>query len=230
MKKVLLIFGSSGALGKGITQALLPKDYNEIFLFDSKKNEEVKQNKKVTHIQIKDLSVEENVIEAFNKIQPDKSKLFFLYSTIGGYYGGEFLWGTNYENWSKMLNINLNTSFLIAKYFSKIVEESAGGSICFTAAYTGLHAQPKAGAYGVSKAGLIHLVKSLSIEGEKIKLSINAIAPYIIDTEANRQWGKEADFPGWIKPKEIGELAHNLFSSFNFITGNVLKLKHRFEI
>ena len=52
----------------------------------------------------------------------------------------------------------------------------------------------KAAAYGVSKAGLIHLVKSLAMEGEKIKLSVNAIAPYIIDTKANREWGKESDF------------------------------------
>ncbi len=230
MKKVLLIFGSKGALGQGITRVMFNKDYDEIFLFDSKKNVEANQNKNIIHVQTKDLSVEENVIEAFNNIEPDKNKLFFLYSTVGGYNGGEFLWGTNYDDWSKMLNVNLNTSFLIAKYFSKKVEESAGGSICFTAAYTGLQAQSKAVAYGVSKAGLIHLVESLAMEGEQIKLSVNAIAPYIIDTKANREWGKESDFAGWIKPEEIGELAYNLFSSFNFISGNVLKLKIRFEI
>ncbi len=140
------------------------------------------------------------------------------------------MWGTNYEDWSKMLNINLNTSFLIAKHFSNIVKESAGGSICFTSAYTALNPQKKTAAYGVSKAGLIHLVKSLAIEAEEIKLSVNAIAPYVIDTEANRKWGKESDYPGWIKPEEIGELANNIFSNFNFISGNVFQLKIRFEI
>jgi NAD(P)-dependent dehydrogenase (short-subunit alcohol dehydrogenase family) len=74
------------------------------------------------------------------------------------------------------------------------------------------------------------LVKSLALEGEKIKLSVNAIAPYVIDTKANREWGKESDFPRWIKPEEIGELAHNLFSNFNFISGNLVKLKLRFDI
>ncbi len=230
MKKTLLIFGSNGALGRGITSVLLAKDYDEIYLFASKKNEEEVKNLNVTHVQIKDLSVEANVIDAYKNIQPGKDKLFYLYSTVGGYSGGEFLWGTNYDDWSKMLNINLNTSFLIAKHFSKIVEQSAGGSICFTAAFTGLIPQLKVAAYGVSKAGLIHLVKSLALEGEKIKLSVNAIAPYIIDTKANREWGKESDFHEWIKPEEIGELAHSLFNNFNFVSGNVIQLRKRFEI
>ena len=194
MKKELLIIGSNGALGKGITKVMLDKDYDKIFLFDSKTNESAAKHQNVVNVQISDLSIEANVEKAFGDIHPDKNKLFFLYTTIGGYSGGEYLWGTNFDEWSKMLNINLTTSFLIAKYFSKLVSESGGGSICFTSAYTGLVPQKKSAAYGVSKAGLIHLVKSLALEGEAIKLSVNGIAPYMIDTEANREWGKESDF------------------------------------
>lgn len=84
-------------------------------------------------------------------------------------------------------------------------------------------------AYGVSKSALIHLVKSLALEGEKIKLSVNAIAPFIIDTPSNRKWMKNSDYSGWVKPEEIGKLAYSLFDNFNFISGNIISIKNRFD-
>ena len=68
----------------------------------------------------------------------------------------------------------------------------------------------------------------MALEGEKINLSINAIAPFIIDTPANRGWMKNANYERWMKPEEIGELINSLFDNFNFISGNILELKSRF--
>jgi NAD(P)-dependent dehydrogenase (short-subunit alcohol dehydrogenase family) len=228
MKKELLIFGANGDLGKGITEVLLNKDFDKVYLFASRFNDNEYPN--AEKIITKDLSVEENVIEAFKSIKIEKDKLLFLYSTIGGYFGGKTLWETEVEEWEKIFQINLKTSFLIAKYFAKFVTESYGGAICFTAAETGIHAESNKAAYGVSKSALIHLVKTLALEGLKIKLSVNAIAPYIIDTPSNRKWMKDTDYAGWIKPEEVGELAFSLFNNFNFVTGNILELKDRFEV
>jgi len=228
MKKELLIFGANGALGKGITKKFLEKDYDKIYLFASSFEEIDYPN--VRKIITKDLSIEANVIEAFKSVKGGKDKLLFLFSTVGGYFGGKTLWDTNEADWENIIKINLKTSFLIAKYFAKFVVDSYGGAICFTAAEVGIHAESKKAAYGVSKSALIHLVKSLALEGGQIKLSVNAIAPYVIDTPSNRKWMKDSDFSGWIKPEEIGELAFSLFNNFNFITGNVLELKDRFEV
>jgi len=229
MKKNLLIFGSNGALGKGVTESLVNKDYNKIYLFDSKFEKNIFE-KKTNNIRVKDLSEEVNVTEAFNNIDASKDELFFLYTTVGGFSGGKSLWETDVVEWDKMINTNLKTSFLMAKYFARLVKNSAGGSMCFTAALTGLNPEVNKSAYGVSKSGLVHLTKSLALEGEKINLSVNAIAPYIIDTPANREWMKDSDFSKWVKPFEIGELAHNLFTNFSFITGNIILLTKRFNI
>ena len=228
MKKELLIFGANGALGKGIAKTFLEKDYDKIYLFASAfDNADYKSAVKVI---IKDLSVEENVAAAFKNVKSGKDKLLFLYNAIGGYFGGKTIWETDVINWDNILKINLKTSFLIAKYFAKFVAESYGGAICFTAAETGIHAESKKAAYGVSKSALIHLVKSFALEGVKINLSVNAIAPFIIDTPANREWMTDADYNTWTKPEEIGELASSLFNNFNFVTGNIIELKERFEI
>lgn len=231
MKKELLIFGANGALGKGITEELVSKDYEKIYLFDFKfDNPEKYSGSKVKQILINDLSDEKNVENAFKNILPDKNKSFFLYTTIGGFSGGKKTWETSVEDWDKMMEMNLKTSFLIAKNFAGLVSNSKSGSICFTAAYTGLCPEPAKAAYGTSKSALVHFIKTFALEAKEIRLSVNAIAPYIIDTEANRGWMKDADYSNWIKPGEIGELTHSLFNSHHFVTGNIIQLTSRFNI
>jgi len=229
MKKELLIFGSNGALGKGVTRTLKTKDYDKISLFDFHLKEE---NTDPTTVQIKieDISDEKNIKQAFSHVKSSKDTAFFLFSTVGGFAGGKKLWETDLDEFKKMINVNLTTSFLLAKYFALLVKDSHSGSICFTAAYTGLFSESEKAAYGASKGAMIHLVNSLAEEGNEINLSVNAIAPYIIDTPANRGWMKDADFENWMKPEEIGELVHSLFNNYNFITGNIIKLKNRFSL
>lgn len=228
MKKELLIFGAYGALGTGVSRILSAKPFDKVYLFGSHIDEKNKfSGKKIEHISTKDLSLEENVSAVFRNILPDKETNFFLFSTVGGFFGGKNIWETSEDDWNKMFKINLQTNFLIAKYFSNLVKESGGGSICFTAAYTGLHEEAGKGAYGVSKSALIHFVKTLALEGKEINLSANAIAPFIIDTPANREWMTNGNYSKWIKPEEIGELAWNIFSNFSFISGNIIELKDR---
>ena len=227
MKKELIIFGSSGALGKGVTEVFLKKKYDKIFLLDFKHKEISQSN--VEQITVADLSEEKNVVRAFNEITPSKNSVFFLFSTIGGYTGGKKIWETEVGYFDRMINMNLKTSFFIAKYFSLLVKNSNSGSICLTSAYTGLFAESGKGVYGASKAALIHLIKTLSEEGKEIKLAANAIAPFIIDTPANREWGKESDYDNWIKPNEIGEFVESIFQNYKIVSGNIYQLKYRFN-
>jgi NAD(P)-dependent dehydrogenase (short-subunit alcohol dehydrogenase family) len=227
LKKELLIFGSSGALGEGVTKVLIEKNYDRIYLFDFKHKNMAQTN--VKQITVEDLSVEENVKKAFNEIEPSKEKIFFLFSTIGGFTGGKKIWETETGDFDRMINMNLKISFLIAKYFSLLVKKSHSGSICLTSAYTGLVPESGKAVYGTSKAALIYLIKTLAEEGKDINLSANAIAPFIIDTPANREWMKDADFSEWIKPSEIGDFVESIFQNYNLLTGNIYQLKYRFD-
>lgn len=229
MDKKIIIFGASGALGKGVSKTLLSKDYDEIYLFDFKFDASY-SDPKVKQFIIKDLSIEKNVISSLFEVKTNKETKLFLYSTIGGYYGGTTVWETEETDFDRMLNMNLKTNYFIAKHFSSLVKKSYGGSICFTSAFTGKHPEELKFAYGASKAALNYLVETLSSEGKSINLSVNAIAPFIIDTPANREWMKNADVSGWIKPEEIGELAYSLFQNYNFVSGNIIELKKRFNL
>lgn len=229
MNRQLLIFGSNGELGSGVTKVLRNKKYDKIYLFDFKFYTE-STDERIEQIVINDLSVEDNVINAFKNIHPDKNNYFFLFTTVGGFFGGVPVWETEIKDFDKMININLKTNFLIAKYFSDLVQKSAGGSICFTSAHVGSHPEKNKSAYGASKAALSHTVKSFSEEGHKIRLSVNAVAPYMIDTKENRSWMKKADYDDMMKPEEVGELVESIFSNFNYVSGNIIELKLRFNL
>ena len=224
-----MIFGANGALGRGVSAVMQAMNYDEVYLFDFN-IEEQDTGRSAVKINTGDLTAEKNVEAAFKGIEPSKEKLYFLYSTVGGYTGGKNLIDTKEEDWDRMMDMNLKTNFFIAKHFSNLASKSAGGSICFTAAETGLNPEAGKGPYGVSKSALIHLVKTLSLEGNSLNISANAIAPYIIDTPANRNWMKNGDYSTWIKPEEIGRFAHSLFENFNFVSGNILKLSSRFNV
>jgi NAD(P)-dependent dehydrogenase (short-subunit alcohol dehydrogenase family) len=228
VKKELLVFGANGALGKGVSKILLQKDFDNIYFFDSNFEDFKFSGDNVTKIEVKDLTKEENVIVAFSHVKPDKEKFYFLFSTIGGFWSGQTIWETKIEDWNRIFDLNLKTNFLLAKHFSWLVKASAGGSICITAAFTAENPEPLKSIYGASKNALIHLIKTLALEGQKINLSANAISPYIIDTPANRSWMPDSDHTKWVTPEEIGELVFSLFNTFKFVSGNVITLKNRF--
>ncbi len=229
MTNELLIFGAYGALGRGAASILMKKNYTRVFLFDRNIDNDPYAAENTENIAVGNLSNEEDVKKAFQSIEPSKDKKFYLFSTIGGYWGGKAVWETPAEEWDKMFEMNLKSNFLIAKYFSQIVRESAGGSICFTAAITALRPQRERAAYDASKSALISLVKTLALESSDFKLSANAIAPFIIDTPSNRKWMPDSDNKKWSKPEEIGKLVDSIFFNFNTVTGNVFELTKRFE-
>lgn len=215
MKKELLIFGTHGALGTGVSKVLSEKDYDKVHLFSSDTTG--------------DLSVEENVKNVFEGLTPSKDTVFFLFSTVGGYTGGNSVDETGIDDFEKMLNMNYRTSFLLAKYFGVLVRGSAGGSILFTSAMTSLNAASGSGVYGASKRALNALVETLAVEGKEFNLTANAIAPFMIDTPANREWFK-GDTETLLKPEEIGQFVYDIFNNFHFITGNIFKLSERLKI
>ncbi len=223
--KNLIIIGAFGSLGKGISNVLLEKDYDKKYLVDFKISSEFKDKPGFTFIECGDLAVEENVKSVFDRINPGAEETFFCYSTVGGYTGGKSVMETDYAEWQKMFRMNADASFLIAKYFFKLASANKGGSILFTASATGLNAEANKSAYGASKAALINLVKTLSLEGKKYKIAANAIAPYILDTPENRSWVK--DETKMTRLEDIAETAHFVFTNYESFTGNIISMNGR---
>ncbi|MCL4549851.1 MAG: SDR family oxidoreductase [Bacteroidetes bacterium] len=222
MKKIFLLFGSTGDLGKAAVEFFLSQDYDFYYFFARKEFTIVGSKTNYKVVTASDLTNEESVEKSFSEIKKDNNAAYFLFSAVGGYFGGKNISETSFEDWLEMQNMNLNSAFLISKYFARLVNGTKGGSVCFTSAYSSLNPEKGKSAYIVSKNSLNYLVKSLALEGKEINLSANAVAPFIIDTPSNREW---IDNPKkMVSPEEICSVVQSTFDNYKKVTGNIIQL------
>ena len=86
-------------------------------------------------------------------------------------------------SWERVLRVNLLG--VMNTFQQAALAMPRGGRLLATASIAGLRGEPEASAYCASKAGLIGLVRSLSIELAPRGFTVNAVAPGQIDTRMN---------------------------------------------
>jgi 3-oxoacyl-[acyl-carrier protein] reductase len=88
------------------------------------------------------------------------------------------------ESLYKVMNVNLGGSFFLAQSGAKqMIKQQSGGAILFMSSVTGHQAHKQLAAYGMTKAALEMLAKTLVIELSQYHITVNAIAPGATLTE-----------------------------------------------
>jgi 3-oxoacyl-[acyl-carrier protein] reductase len=88
------------------------------------------------------------------------------------------------EKWERDIRVNLTGAFNCTRAVWPGMIGNRGGRIINVSSFTALMGAWELPGYGASKAGLIGLTKSLAIEGGKHHITVNAICPGFIETEA----------------------------------------------
>jgi 3-oxoacyl-[acyl-carrier protein] reductase len=88
------------------------------------------------------------------------------------------------EKWDRDLRVNLSGAFHCIKAVWPGMVDQGGGRIINISSVAGLMGAWLQPAYGSTKAGLLGLAKSLAIEGGKHNITVNAVCPGFIETEA----------------------------------------------
>lgn len=103
-------------------------------------------------------------------------------------------------DWDGILDVNLKGPFLVAQAAAKALQEAQrGGSIVNIASIIALRVAHELSAYAASKAGLVHLTRSLSLEWARFGIRVNAICPGYFETEMNSAFFKTAPGEALIK-------------------------------
>lgn len=93
------------------------------------------------------------------------------------------------DDWDATMATNLRGAFLVAREGAqRLVDAKKGGSIINTASITALRPAGAVTSYAVSKAGLVHLTKTMALELARYGIRVNALAPGYLATDLNREF------------------------------------------
>ncbi len=144
------------------------------------------------------------------------------------------------EAWDRIIDVNLKSRFLMAKYAIPVMIERGGGVIINTASVQGLQSAPGVSAYAASKGGDLSLVRQLALDYASDNIRVLAVNPGTIDTplvdealesiggdetELRRKMAEAHPMNRIGKPEEIANAVLFLASSkAGFMTGSYVNV------
>jgi len=94
---------------------------------------------------------------------------------------------TTYEEWARVLAVNLTGPFLCTQACAPLMLKSGGGSVVNIGSISGVRASTLRVAYGTSKAALEHLTKQQAAELGNAGIRVNGVAPGPVNTAMAKQ-------------------------------------------
>lgn len=149
----------------------------------------------------------------------------------------------SFEDWRKIMSVNLDGMFLVAQAVGKEMIKRKKGKIVNTASMSGfiVNENLNDGVYCTSKAAIVMLTKALAVEWVEYNIDVNAIAPGYTRTPLIKKLIKDSKIHQELKgrtpahrlaePEEIANAVLYLSSpSTTYITGHTLKIDGGYTI
>ena len=214
----IVVSGGAGALGTAVVATLVEAGaICHVPCFDAAeaKRFALREHKQVVLAVAGDLADEAAVGRAFAGIAP----LWASIHIAGGFAFGP-LRDAGIATIRRQIDMNLLSCMLCCRAAVTAMAGGGGGRIVNVAARAGLEWRSGAGmvAYAASKAAVAALTVALAEEVAKDGILVNAVAPSIMDTPANRQAMPKADYALWPKVEEVAATIAFLASPENRVT------------
>lgn len=216
--KHIVVTGGTGALGSAVVSTLVSAGAActvAYVLDDELERFGLRGNAKVKLVKVSDLSDEADVAKLYGQQHPWAS------IHIAGGFAADNVADTDKTALMAQLDGNLVSCFLCCSAAVKAMKAGGhGGRIVNVAARPALEPRLGAGmsAYTVAKSGVAALTIALAEEVAKDGILVNAVAPSIMDTPANRNAMPKADFDAWPKVDEVAATIVFLASPDNRVT------------
>jgi NAD(P)-dependent dehydrogenase (short-subunit alcohol dehydrogenase family) len=235
--KLTLVTGGSRGIGAAIAEAYAREGAKVVIA--SRKQPGLDQVASEINTKYKDSVIPkachvghaDQVEELINYIDKELGTLDVLVNNAGtNPYFGPML-GISPELFDKTFQVNLKGIFEPTRYaVNKWTEKEHKGVIISVASIAGIQAAPLQGVYGMTKASIISMTKTLAVELGTLGVRINAIAPGLIDTRLSSALTGSPDIvkiftdhtalKRYGQPEEIAEMAVYLGSEeSSFVTG-----------
>tara|TARA_A100001388_G_scaffold255917_1_gene220696 strand:+ start:850 stop:1587 length:738 start_codon:yes stop_codon:yes gene_type:complete len=181
--KNIIVTGASGGIGNSIIEKLNEKGAN-ILASGTKLEKLEKLRSKFNKIKILSFDISQSSkIEEFIENATDQlgGNLDCIVNNAGVTQDNLAI-RMSIEEWKKVIDINLTSTFLLSKYSIKKMLKSKSGKIINITSVVGHTGNLGQTNYTASKAGIIAMSKSLALEYSKKNININCISPGFIKT------------------------------------------------
>jgi len=144
---------------------------------------------------------------------------------------------TSFDDWQRIISINLTSLFLMAKYALPLIRSAGGGAVVNISSIHAYATSPGVAPYAAAKGGVLTLTKTMALDLAPDNIRVICIIPGATDTPMLRQHAEregktlaELGFPssenaiGRIaQPEEVADvIAFALSKGASFITGSSL--------
>jgi NAD(P)-dependent dehydrogenase (short-subunit alcohol dehydrogenase family) len=223
--KVVLITGANGGLGTSVTEAFLNAGATVAGSSRKIAQDEFKSpNFHAFPAEISSLASAKVLADA---VAQKLGRIDVLIHLIGAFAAGSVA-ATDDATWSKMLDLNLNTTFHTLRAVLPHMRNAGGGRIVAIGSRLAVEPQPGVAAYEVSKAALVSLIRATALENKDAGINANIILPETMDTAVNRAAMPKADFSKWVPTGDVAELLVALAGSAGkAVTGAVIPIYGR---
>ena len=233
--RTALITGGSGGIGLSIVKKLIKNKIKVIILDINTPSKKILLNKFVEFKKI-DLSDYKNLQLCLTELKKKYKKIEYVINAAGVLWFDKdvSLEKIEINTWDKVFSINLNSIVIVLQNILPQMKKNKFGSIVHISSIDALSGDNKPqDAYGSSKAALLRLSKSISIQFANKNIRSNSILPGPIETPMQERWKKNPESKKILskfiplrrvgKPSDIANSTMFLLSDeSSFITGTEL--------
>ena len=237
IKKYALVTGGSRGIGRAVSIQLAAQGYCVLINYKSNQIEAQKtldtiiENGGEGQLLCFDVADVQETEKALTKWIDENKETYIevLVNNAGIRKDNLMFWMTD-DEWSNVINTNLNGVFYITRLLVKYMLNKKFGRIINMVSISGVTGMAGQTNYSTAKAGIIGLTKALALETAKKKVTVNAIAPGFIETDMTKDLNQDelkklVPAGRFGKAEEVAELVGFLASEkASYITGQVISI------
>ena len=202
-ERVAIVVGAGGELGRATALVLAAAGYTVIGV--DRNEQGLKELPDSIRRKVGDATDPAAAKSLIDQIAAEAGSPEVLVNTIGSFRIGEAVAATP-EDLRVMMDVNLGAALWLSQAVEPYMRERGKGSIVHVSARPATDPTAGMAAYSLSKAALSHLIRILDLELRPHGIRVNAVAPELIDTTANRAIFPAEMLTHAVKPEAIANV------------------------
>jgi NAD(P)-dependent dehydrogenase (short-subunit alcohol dehydrogenase family) len=209
MKKIAVVTGGAGGIGKAVAARLAKEDQTVVILDingDAGGLAVAEFQKRGTELSFSRVNVTEQaeVRSAFERIQAEHGRIDVLVNVAGGSVHRHSLEEFPLQHWQAVIDVNLTSTFLCCRAVTPVMRQQKSGAIVNISSDIAFSGDVGRSAYAAAKAGILGLTRSLALELASAGVRVNAVAPGRIATSRVRANYSDAEWEAAAKRIPLG--------------------------